>query len=53
MRVYFTDGSVTAFNNAMRWENVSNNWVELYDGDDDLIVILNWKQVQMMEILKY
>lgn len=50
MRVYFTDSTVTSFNNAVRWEGISDSWVELYDDQDNLIVVLNWKHVQMIEI---
>ena len=52
MRVWFDDGKFKDFHEATHWEEAGTNWVELSDDKDNLIVILNWRHVQMIEMIK-
>ena len=49
MRIYI-HGLFHEYPNAYRWE-LSENWVELYDKDGNLVVILNFDHVDMIEMM--
>ena len=49
MRVYFTDGQFTDFPTAEKWESCGDNWVELTDEYNCIVVVLNWNHVYYME----
>ena len=49
MRVYI-HGLFHEYPNADHWE-LCDNWVELYDKDHKLVVILNFDHVDMIEMM--
>jgi len=53
MRVFFVDGTIVDYENASHWEECGSNWVELANSKNEIIVILNWRQVMRMEMLPW
>lgn len=51
MRVYFNAEQYIEFPSAVRWESVGSDWCELYDEEENLLVVLNWKHVWLMKMI--
>ena len=51
MRVYYSAEQYIEFPNADHWESVGSDWCELYDKDDNLMAILNWKHVWLIKMI--
>ena len=52
MRVYYNSNDYIDFKTADHWESVGSDWCELYDGNDNLLAILNWKHVWLIRMLE-
>ena len=37
------------FPTATHWESCGGDWVELLDDNDNIVCILNWKHIAIME----
>jgi len=51
MRVYYNASEYIEFKTADHWESCGSDWCELYDAEDNLLAILNWKHVWLIKML--
>lgn len=52
MRVFYTTGQIDEFPTAEMW-NINDDWIELLDSQENILVILNWTHVLKIEIVPW